>query len=155
MDPAHRGESRMKKVWKMAALLALGMSLGQAAHADDWSGGDAAKGAKTFKKCMACHTVVEGGPNLIGPHLSGIFGRKAGSVADYKYSPAMVAKGEAGLVWGGETLFEYLKSPRAYVPGTNMSFIGLAKDEDRRNLIAYLAEQNKVAAPIPAGEHAK
>ncbi|MDE1173618.1 MAG: cytochrome c family protein [Parvibaculaceae bacterium] len=151
----------MKSLLKASASLCLllGLSLMPGivplAHADDWSGGDAVKGEKVFKKCAACHTVTEGGPNMIGPHLSGVLGRKAGTVSDYQYSSAMRAKGAAGLVWGGQTLFDYLKSPRAYVPGTMMSFAGLARDDDRRNLIAYLAQANKITGTVPAGEPAK
>ncbi len=103
------------------------------AHAE----GDAAAGEKVFAKCKACHE-VEKGVNKVGPTLKGIVGRKAASVADYKYSDAMLAKGTEGLVWTEENLTAYLPDPKKYVPGTKMAFAGLKKPEEVANLIAYL-----------------
>ncbi|WP_420406330.1 c-type cytochrome [Nisaea sp.] len=99
--------------------------------------GDADKGKKVFRKCKACH-VVDKEKNRVGPHLVGIFGRKAGGLENFKYSKAMTGKGEEGLVWTEETIAEYLKSPRGYVKGTRMSFAGLKKQDDIDNVIAYL-----------------
>lgn len=101
--------------------------------------GDAGKGKKVFAKCRACH-VVDKPKNRVGPHLNGLFGRTAGTVEKYKYSKAMIAKGEEGLVWTEETVAEYLKKPRAYVKGTKMAFPGLKKPEDIESVIAYLKE---------------
>jgi cytochrome c len=128
----------MKAVLKTLAISSLALTISGAALASDWEGGDAAKGQKIFNKCKACHTIDPAGANAIGPDLYGVFGRKAGSKADYTYSAAMKAKGDGGLVWSEETLFQYLEKPQAYVPGTNMSFPGLKKPEDRKDLIAYL-----------------
>lgn len=100
--------------------------------------GDAAKGEKVFKKCKACHAVGEGAKNKIGPMLNGIVGATAGSVADFKYSDAMLAKQTEGLVWTDETLDAYLTKPKDYVPGTKMSFAGLKKEDQREDVIAYL-----------------
>jgi cytochrome c len=108
---------------------------GAPAHAD----GDAAKGAKVFNKCKACHT-ADKETNKVGPHLVGLFGRTAGSVEGYKYSDAMRA---SGIVWSAETLSIYLKTPKDMVPGTKMTFAGLKKDDDIENLIAYLEEATK------------
>lgn len=101
--------------------------------------GDAGKGEKVFKKCKACH-VVDKDKNKIGPHLVKIMGRKAGAVEKYKYSKAMKAKGEEGLVWDEANLTGYLENPKKFLKGTKMSFAGLRKEADRKNLIAYLKE---------------
>jgi cytochrome c2 len=109
-----------------------------------WSGtaaaaGDAAQGEKVFKKCATCHT-VEPGKNKIGPSLAGVIGRQAGTLDGYKYSKAMVAYGESGIVWSEDTLNTYLIKPRDEVKGTKMTFPGLKKDDDRANVIAYLMQ---------------
>lgn len=100
--------------------------------------GDAAAGEKVFAQCKACHE-NEKGVNKVGPTLKGVVGRKAASVPDYKYSPAMTKKGEEGVVWDETTLTEYLPNPKAFVPGTKMAFGGLKKPDDVANVIAYLA----------------
>lgn len=99
--------------------------------------GDAAKGEKVFLKCKACHDVDQG-VNKIGPTLKGLIGRKAASVADYKYSDAMIAKGTEGVVWDETTLTTYLPDPKAFVPKTKMAFAGLKKPEEVADVIAYL-----------------
>lgn len=96
--------------------------------------GDIAKGKKVFNKCKACH-VADTEKNKIGPHLVGMFGRKAGSLEKFKYSNAMK---NSGVVWTAETLDEYLKKPRTFIKGTRMAFAGIRKDEERADLIAYL-----------------
>lgn len=101
--------------------------------------GDPEKGERVFRKCMACHAVGEGAENKVGPVLNDIIGAKAGAHEDFAYSDAMVAKGEEGLVWDEETLAAFLEKPRDYVPGTKMSFAGLRKEEERADVIAYLA----------------
>lgn len=112
--------------------------------------GDAAKGEKVFRKCKACHAVGEGAKNKVGPQLNNLFGRTAGSVEDFKYSKAMVAKGEEGLVWTEETLAEYLKAPKKYIPKNKMAFAGLKKDADLEDITAYLkqfSEESQSSAP--------
>ncbi len=118
----------------MAATVAAAFAF--AAQAD----GDVAKGEKVFKKCAACHAVGDGAKNKIGPNLNGIIGRPAATVAEFKYSDAMKAKGAEGLVWTDEVLHEYLKKPADMVKGTTMSFPGLRKDDERDDVIAYLAQ---------------
>ena len=98
--------------------------------------GDAAKGKRVFNKCKACHS-LEAGKNKIGPSLHGIFGRKSGSEAGYKYSSAMK---NSGITWSEDTLKEYLENPKKMVPGNKMAFVGLRKEKDREDLIAYLKE---------------
>ena len=121
----------MKKTLALAA--AIGFLVPSLALAE----GDADRGAKVFKKCKACH-VVNQEKNKVGPHLFGLFGRKAGSVEGYRYSKAMIAKGEEGLVWNEETLNEFLAKPRSFVKGTKISFSGLKKEQQRLDLISYL-----------------
>ncbi|TWG99465.1 cytochrome c [Mesorhizobium sp. J18] len=100
---------------------------------------DPAAGEKVFAKCKACH-VADTDQNKIGPSLKGIVGRTAGTHEGFKYSPAMIEAGEGGLVWNEETLTEYLRSPKEMVPKTKMAFVGLKKDEDLANVIAYLEQ---------------
>ncbi|MEX0840398.1 MAG: cytochrome c family protein [Parvibaculum sp.] len=102
---------------------------------------DLAAGKKIFARCKACHTLDEGGKDGIGPNLHGVFGRTAGTKEGVRYSKAMTAKGEEGLVWSEETLMTYLEKPAAMVPGTSMAFPGLKKPEERANLIAYLKHE--------------
>ena len=98
--------------------------------------GDAAAGAQIFKaQCGACHA-TEAGTIRIGPSLFGVLGRKAGSVAGFRYS---TANRNAGITWDAEVLDKYLTNPQAVVPGTIMPYAGLKNDAQRANLIAYLA----------------
>ena len=99
--------------------------------------GDADAGKKVFKKCKICH-FVDKPKKKIGPSLKGVIGRTAGTWDKYKYSKAMKAAGDGGLVWSVETLDEYLIKPKALVPGTKMAFPGLKKAQDRANVIAYI-----------------
>jgi cytochrome c len=98
---------------------------------------DVEAGEKVFVKCRICHRVGEGAKNLIGPTLNGVVGRKAGSVEGYNYTDA---NKNSGLVWDEATLKEYLKNPKAKIPGTKMIFAGLPKEEDIDNVIAYLKQ---------------
>jgi cytochrome c len=113
------------------AVIVLAGSIGAA------SAQDAALGEKVFLKCRACHQIGEGAKNAVGPVLNGVVGRKAGSYPDYSYSDA---NKNSGITWDEATLKEYLKNPRAKVPGTKMIFPGLPKDEDIANVIAYLKQ---------------
>lgn len=99
------------------------------------SAGDIEAGEKVFKKCKACH-YADREKHKTGPHLVNIMGRAAGGLEDYKkYSKAMKA---SGIVWDDTTLADYLRAPKKYVKGTKMAFVGLKKDADIENVIAYL-----------------
>lgn len=98
-----------------------------------------AAGEKVFKKCKACHQVGDGAKNRSGPVLNGIVGRAAAGVEGFRYSNALKAKGEEGLVWDEASLAAFLADPKGYIKGTKMSFRGLKKEEDIAALTAYLA----------------
>jgi cytochrome c len=98
---------------------------------------DAAAGEKVFAKCKICHQIGEGAKNMVGPVLNGVVGRPAGTYPGYHYSDA---NKNSGLTWDEATLKEYLKDPRAKVPGTKMVFPGLTSDADIANVIAYLKQ---------------
>lgn len=107
------------------------------------SAADAKKGKSVFNKCKACHSLTAG-KNKIGPSLHGIIGRKAGSEAGFRYSKAMKAAGEErNITWTVENLHKYLENPKKFVPHNKMAFVGLKKQADRDNLIAYLKEATK------------
>ena len=99
--------------------------------------GDVEKGKAVFKRCQVCH-VHDTKTNKVGPHLGDVAGRKAGSVEGFKYSDAMKKKGEEGLVWTDENLAAYLKDPKGFVPGNKMVFVGIKKDDELADVIAYL-----------------
>jgi cytochrome c len=111
--------------------LALVASVGVAAAQD------AAAGEKVFAKCKICHQVGENAKDAVGPVLNGVVGRKAGTYPDYHYSDA---NKNSGITWDEATLKEYLKDPKAKIPGTKMIFPGLKSDEDIANVIAYLKQ---------------
>ena len=115
----------------MAALMALG---------------DLATGEKVFKKCAACHSIVKGGKNNIGPALYNVVGRKVGVVSDYKYSKAL---SEHGKNWSFEELNGYLIKPAKWIKGTKMAFAGLRKEKDRASVILYLNENSDNPLPLP------
>jgi nitrite reductase (NO-forming) len=110
------------------------------------AGSDGAAGRQVFRKCQACHS-IEPGKNLLGPSLSGIVGRKAGSESSYSYSPAMK---QAGLVWDVATLDAYLADPEKVVPGNKMPFPGLKTAQDRTDVIAFLAASGNASRPSAA-----
>ena len=98
---------------------------------------DAAAGKDVFKKCQACHRIGEGAKNLVGPQLNGLDGRHSGSVEGYNYS---AANKNSGLTWDEATFKEYIKDPRAKIPGTKMIFPGIKSEKDAGNLWAYLKQ---------------
>lgn len=123
-------------------LLAAAMS---ALCAGSASAQDAAAGEKIFKRCAACHAVGPSAANKAGPELNGIVGRKIASVESYGYSDALKAFGE-GKTWDEATLDKWLESPKGLVEGTSMAYAGVKKEEDRKNLTAYLATFDETGA---------
>jgi cytochrome c len=122
----------------MLSLLIGGVALATA-FAGAASAQDVAAGEKTFNVCRACHEIGDGAKNLVGPVLNGVVGRKSGSYPGYAYSDA---NKNSGVTWDEATLMEYLKNPRAKVPGTKMLFPGLKRDDDIVNVIAFLKQHS-------------
>jgi cytochrome c len=102
-----------------------------------WADGDAVKGEKVFKKCMACHSATDK-TNKVGPYLTGVVGRPIASAENYSYSDAMKEYAAVAKVWDEANLGVYLENPKAVVAKTKMAFAGLKKEEDRTDIIAYL-----------------
>ena len=96
--------------------------------------GDAARGEARFQECAACHK-LESGANEVGPSLHGLFMRKAGELADFRYSPAMK---RSAVTWTPETLDKYIADPQAFIPANRMPYAGMANASDRADLVAYL-----------------
>ena len=122
----------MSKFHLVAAAAAAILVSGNAAMA----AGDAGEGEKVFKRsCGSCHVVTKDGPKRLGPTLFGVVGRHSGTVDGFRYSEA---NKKSDVTWTPEVLDKYLVDPKKFMPGTNMAFAGLKKDDERANLIAYL-----------------
>ena len=119
----------MKVTLAIAALALTAMA--QTAQAQDMAAGE-----NSFKKCLACHAIGEGAKNKVGPVLNGLDGRHSGSVEGYSYSEA---NKKSGITWNEATFLEYIKDPRARIPGTKMIFPGIKNENEAKNLWAYLA----------------
>ena len=111
--------------------------------------GDAERGGEIFKQCASCHMVGSGAKDRVGPHLNGIFGRRAGSHDGYRYSDDMAMMGSDGLTWTLETLNAYMENPKALVSRTRMNFAGLEAPEDRADVLAFLRQYSDDPANIP------
>lgn len=115
--------------------------------------GDAESGASLFtQQCKACHQIGEGAVNRVGPQLNGVFGRRAGSAADFTYSKSMARMGADGLNWTLETLDAYIENPKALVSGTRMSYRGMEDPEARAALMAFLRDWSDKPQNIPEAE---
>jgi cytochrome c len=125
----------MRSTLRAAATLGLSLLLMTAARAD----GDAARGEARFQDCATCHK-LEAGSNNVGPSLHGIFERKAGALADFRYSPAMK---RSGISWTPETHDKFITDPQAMVPPNRMPYAGMASASDRADLIAYLQKSSR------------
>jgi cytochrome c2 len=101
--------------------------------------GDAARGEKRFEECATCHS-TQAGVNGVGPSLHDVFGRKAGGLDDYRYSPAMK---RSGITWTPQALETFVADPQKAVPNNRMPFAGMPDAADRADLIAYLEKASK------------
>ena len=118
----------------LIALIAVTSSLAAApaARAQDVAAGEA-----SFKKCLACHSIGDGAKNKVGPVLNGLDGRHSGSVEGYSYSDA---NKNSGITWSKDQFLEYIKDPKAKIPGTKMAFAGIKNETEANNLWAYLKQ---------------
>ena len=121
----------MKAGMGLAALAVATAMLTGAARAQD-----AAAGEQSFKKCLPCHSIGEGAKNKVGPELNGIDGRHSGTAPGYSYSEA---NKKSGITWGKAQFLEYIKDPRAKIPGTKMIFPGIKNEKEAESLWAYLS----------------
>lgn len=129
----------MRKGTRMKSISLLTLAAGAALTALTtvaFAAGDPAAGEKVFAKCKACHQVGETAKNAIAPELNGIDGRKAGAAEGYNYSEAMK---NSGITWDEAVFLEFIKNPKAKVPGTKMVFQGLPSQKDAENVWAYLS----------------
>jgi cytochrome c2 len=123
----------IRKVALVSAITVLAAA--GAAHAE----GDAARGEMRFEDCAACHT-TERGVNKVGPSLSGLFDRKAGELADFRYSAALK---RSGITWTPQSLDTFIADPQHAVPANRMPYAGMPDAGDRADLIAYLRKVSK------------
>ena len=101
---------------------------------------DAAAGKTSFNKCLACHAIGEGAKNKVGPVLNGLDGRKSGTVEGYSYSDA---NKNSGITWNKDVFLEYIKEPKAKIPGTKMVFAGIKNEKEANDLWAYVSSFDK------------
>ena len=101
---------------------------------------DVAAGKTSFNKCMACHAVGEGAKNKVGPVLNGLQGRKSGTVEGYSYTDA---NKNSGITWDEATFKDYIKDPKARIPGTKMVFAGIKNEQEASDLWGFLAQYDK------------
>ena len=101
---------------------------------------DVAAGKSSFNKCLACHAIGEGAKNKVGPELNGLNGRKSGTVEGYSYSDA---NKNSGITWNEAVFKEYIKDPKAKIPGTKMAFAGIKNEKEANDLWAYISSFDK------------
>ena len=97
-------------------------------------------GKKVYARCRTCHTLEQGGRHRVGPNLWGIFGKTSGTTEGFAFSKAMK---EAAIVWDEQSISDYVESPKTFMPGNKMVFVGLKKQVDRDNLIAYMKAETQ------------
>ena len=125
----------MKKLTLSALVVISSSAAASAALAQD-----VAAGKSSFNKCLACHTIGEGAKNKVGPVLNGLDGRKSGTVEGYSYSDANKS---SGITWNETVFKEYIKDPKAKIPGTKMAFAGIKNEKEINDLWAYLSQYDK------------
>src|SRR4051812_27148786 len=122
----------MKNLILIALFAVASLASASAARAQDVAAGEA-----SFKKCLACHSIGEGAKNKVGPVLNGLDGRHSGSIPGFSYSDA---NKNSGITWNKDVFLEYIKDPRAKIPGTKMIFPGIKNETEAADLWAYLAQ---------------
>jgi cytochrome c len=125
----------MKKL-TVSALIVLASSVAASAALAQ----DVAAGKSSFNKCLACHAIGEGAKNKVGPELNGLDGRKSGTAPDYSYSDA---NKNSGITWNEAEFKDYIKDPKAKVPGTKMIFVGIKNEKEINDLWAYVSQYDK------------
>jgi cytochrome c len=124
---------------KMLTLCAL-VVIASSAAASAVLAQDAAAGKTSFNKCMACHAIGAGAKNKVGPELNGLDGRKSGTAPDYSYSDA---NKNSGITWNEAQFKDYIKDPKAKIPGTKMAFAGVKNEKEVSDLWAFVAQYDK------------
>jgi cytochrome c len=115
-----------------AAIILIAASAGSFAHAQD-----VAAGKSSFNKCLACHSIGENAKNKVGPELNGLNGRKSGTAPGYSYTDA---NKNSGITWDEANFKEYIKDPKAKIPGTKMAFAGIKKETEVNDLWAFISQ---------------
>lgn len=128
-------EHPMKKLILSALVMIASSAAASAALAQD-----VAAGKTAFNKCLICHAIGEGAKNKVGPQLNGIDGRKSGTAEGYSYSDA---NKNSGITWNEAQFKEYIKDPRAKIPGTKMAFAGIKNEKEINDLWAYISQYDK------------
>jgi cytochrome c len=128
-------EHLMKNLTSIAMTVIASMAAVSGALAQDVDAGKS-----SFNKCLACHAVGEGAKNKVGPALNGLDGRKSGTVEGYSYSEA---NKNSGITWNKEVFLEYIKDPKAKIPGTKMVFAGIKNENEANSLWAFLVQYDK------------
>jgi cytochrome c len=125
----------MKKTTFSALVIVAAMAAASGAQAQD-----VAAGKTSFNKCLACHAIGEGAKNKVGPALNGLDGRKSGTVEGYSYTDA---NKNSGITWNEAIFKEYIKDPKAKIPGTKMAFAGIKNEKEINDLWAYVSQYDK------------
>ena len=133
--PRSNKEQSMKQLTLSALVIIASSAAASAALAQD-----AAAGKTSFNKCLACHAIGEDAKNKVGPELNGLDGRKSGTAPDYNYSDA---NKNSGITWNEAQFKEYIKDPKAKVPGTKMAFAGIKNEKEVNDLWAFISQYDK------------
>jgi cytochrome c len=136
VEPPPSNEEQIMKKLTLSALVIIASSAAVSAALAQ----DAAAGKTSFNKCLACHAIGEGAKNKVGPELNGLDGRKSGMVEGYNYSDA---NKNSGITWNEAQFKEYIKDPKAKVPGTKMAFAGIKSEREINDLWAYVSQYDK------------
>jgi cytochrome c len=134
-SPETHEEPTMKKLILSALVVVASAAAASAALAQD-----VAAGKTSFNKCLACHAIGDGAKNKVGPELNGLDGRKSGTAPDYPYSDA---NKNSGITWNEAQFKEYIRDPKAKIPGTKMAFAGIKNDKEVNDLWAFISQYDK------------